>query len=105
MEKAVRDHLTEGDYKLDYENTIGDLKIRLKYKDINPKRCALSVNEVLMMNDKELNQYVSLKKLAPYREKDWKLPRIHGLRYTSKSRGIRNFRKRYQMRQKLIRTR
>lgn len=29
-----------------------------------------------MLDDKELNQYVSMKKLAPYREKEWKVPRI-----------------------------
>ena len=26
-----------------------------------------------MANDKDLNQYVSLKRLAPYREMEWKL--------------------------------
>ncbi|XVE90626.1 hypothetical protein DITRI_Ditri20bG0092900 [Diplodiscus trichospermus] len=30
--------------------------------------------EILALDDKELNQYVSLKKLVPYRDKEWKVP-------------------------------
>ncbi|KAL0438066.1 UNVERIFIED_CONTAM: protein KRI1 [Sesamum latifolium] len=76
VEKAVREQLMEEYYKLDYEDTIGDLKTRFKYKTVKAKRYGLTPEEVLMMDDKDLNQYVSLKKLAPYREKEWKVPRI-----------------------------
>lgn len=60
-------------YKLDYEDTIGDLKTRFKYAKIKPNRYGLNTSEILMMDDNELNQYVSLKKLAPYREKEWRV--------------------------------
>ncbi|GMG99942.1 hypothetical protein Nepgr_001782 [Nepenthes gracilis] len=63
-------------YKLDYEDTIGDLKTRFKYKTVRTRRYGLNAAELLTMDDKELNQYVSLKKLAPYSEKEWKVPRI-----------------------------
>ncbi|KAM3265339.1 protein KRI1 [Capsicum annuum] len=74
--KAVREELMEEYYKLDYEDTIGDLKTRFKYRPVKAKRFGLAPEEVLMMEDKELNQYVPLKKIAPYREKEWKVPRI-----------------------------
>ncbi|KAH6763146.1 hypothetical protein C2S52_020579 [Perilla frutescens var. hirtella] len=76
VEKGVMEQFLEVYYKLDYEDTIGDLKTRFKYKPVKPKRYGLATEEVLTLDDKELNQYVSLKKLAPYREKEWKVPRI-----------------------------
>ncbi|CAI9755825.1 unnamed protein product [Fraxinus pennsylvanica] len=76
VENAVREQLMEEYYKLDYEDTIGDLKTRFKYKPVKSKRFGLSTEEIFMLDDKELNQYVSMKKLAPYREKEWKVPRI-----------------------------
>lgn len=79
VEKAVREELMEEYYKLDYEDTIGDLKTRFKYRQVNPKRYGLSPEEILTMDEKDLNQYVSLKKLAPYREQEWNVPRIKKL--------------------------
>ncbi|XP_019198195.1 PREDICTED: protein KRI1 homolog [Ipomoea nil] len=73
--QAVKDQLMEEYYKLDYEDVIGDLKTRFKYKPVNAKRFGLSTEEMLMLDDKELNQYVPLKTLAAYRDKDWKVPR------------------------------
>lgn len=61
-------------YKLDYEDTIGDLKTRFRYRPVNAKRYGLKTDEVLLLDDKELNQHVPLKKMAPYREKEWKVP-------------------------------
>lgn len=69
-EKELEDEL----YKLDYEGTIGDMKTRFSYRKVQPKRFGLSTEEIMMMDDAELNQYVSLKKIAPYREKEWKVP-------------------------------
>ncbi|KAK1278948.1 hypothetical protein QJS04_geneDACA003531 [Acorus gramineus] len=70
LEKELEEY-----YKLDYEDTIGDLKTRFKYKSVPSNRYGLSGQEILMMEDKDLNQYVSLKKLVPYREDEWKIPR------------------------------
>ncbi|KAL2538576.1 KRR1 family protein [Forsythia ovata] len=88
VEKAVREQLMEEYYKLDYEDTIGDLKTRFKYKPVKSKRFGLSSEEILMMDDKELNQYVSLKKLAPYREKEWKVPRIKTYQQKQRNKGL-----------------
>ncbi|KAI3871919.1 hypothetical protein MKX03_012952 [Papaver bracteatum] len=62
-------------HKLDYEGTIGDLKTRFKYAQVPLLRFGLSAKEVINMDDKELNQYVPLKKIAPYTEVEWKVPK------------------------------
>ncbi|KAL2335969.1 hypothetical protein Fmac_010415 [Flemingia macrophylla] len=72
LEKA-RQAMMDEYYKLDYEDTIGDLKTRFKYAKTKPNRFGMSAEEILLMDDKELNQYVSLKKIAPYQEEEWKL--------------------------------
>ncbi|KAF2283108.1 hypothetical protein GH714_043431 [Hevea brasiliensis] len=70
--KKAREEMLEDYYKLDYEGTIGDLKTRFKYSKVDPNRYGLKTKEILMLDDKELNQYVPIKKLAPYRERQWK---------------------------------
>ncbi|KAI4297090.1 hypothetical protein L6164_036997 [Bauhinia variegata] len=75
LEKARQAMLDEY-YKLDYEDTIGDLKTRFKYTKTKPNRYGLTPEELLTVDDKELNQYISLKKLAPYREEEWKLANL-----------------------------
>ncbi|XP_057430295.1 uncharacterized protein LOC130723315 [Lotus japonicus] len=72
LEKA-RQAMMDEYYKLDYEDTIGDLKTRFKYAKTKPQRFGMNAAEVLVMDDNELNQYISLKKLAPYQEEEWKL--------------------------------
>jgi protein KRI1 len=58
-------------YKLDYEDTIGDLKTRFKYRQVQPNSYGLKTLEILQSDDRDLNQYVPIKKLAPYREDEW----------------------------------
>uniref|UniRef100_A0A1D1Z208 RING-type E3 ubiquitin transferase n=1 Tax=Anthurium amnicola TaxID=1678845 RepID=A0A1D1Z208_9ARAE len=75
-EKVELEKELEEYYKLDYEDTIGDLKTRFSYRSVPSNRYGLSAEEILMTDDKELNQYVSLKKIAPYREDEWKVSRL-----------------------------
>jgi protein KRI1 len=72
LEKA-KEAMMDEYYKLDYEDTIGELKTRFKYAKTKPNRFGLNPAELLIMDENELNQYISLKKLAPYRENEWKL--------------------------------
>jgi protein KRI1 len=61
--------LLEEYHKLDYEDHVGGIPTRFRYKEVQPETYGLSIEEILMMDDKELNQVVGLKKIAaPYRE-------------------------------------
>lgn len=72
--QKAKQQMMEEFYKLDYEDTIGDLKTRFKYAQTKPNRFGLKTDEILMIDDKDLNQYVSLKKIAPYTDQEWKVP-------------------------------
>ncbi|KAJ4831320.1 hypothetical protein Tsubulata_035854 [Turnera subulata] len=86
--KKAKEEMMEEYYKLDYEDTIGDLKTRFKYAKVQPNRYGLKTEEILMMDDKELNQYVSVKKLTPYREKEWKVPNSKRYQIKMKAREV-----------------
>src|SRR6266700_6241637 len=47
---------------------IGDMPTRFKYVPVQPQTYALSPAEILMATDQELNEYMSVKKYAPYRQ-------------------------------------
>ncbi|KAJ0961214.1 hypothetical protein J5N97_000808 [Dioscorea zingiberensis] len=79
-EKVELEKELEEYYKLDYEDTIGDLKTRFKYRSVPANTYGLSAAEILMTDDKNLNQFVSLKKLAPYRQNEWKVTYHHKLK-------------------------
>ncbi|XP_010466786.1 PREDICTED: protein KRI1 homolog [Camelina sativa] len=71
--QRAKEALMEEYYKLDYEDTIGDLKTRFKYAKVQPNSYQLGTEEILTLDDTDLNQYVPLKKMAPYVEKDWEV--------------------------------
>ncbi|TYH07880.1 hypothetical protein ES288_A08G270000v1 [Gossypium darwinii] len=101
VQKALNE-MWEEFYNLDYEDTIGDLKTRFKYVKIKPNRFGLKPSELLALDEKELNQYVSLKKLAPYTDKEWKVP--NSKRYQQKLR-IKELLKEKQRHQKVSKKR
>lgn len=57
-------------YALDCEDFVAGLPCRFRYKAVAPDKYGLRTEEILTLSDKELNQVVSLKKLAPYREQE-----------------------------------
>eukprot|EP00743_Colponemidia_sp_Colp-15_P004565 GILK01004922.1.p1 GENE.GILK01004922.1~~GILK01004922.1.p1 ORF type:complete len:688 (+),score=179.51 GILK01004922.1:61-2124(+) len=69
---SMSDYLDEY-YKLDYEDIIGDLPVRFKYQKVAANHYGLTDEELLALDDKQLNQHVPLKKLAPYREDQGKV--------------------------------
>ena len=75
---AVNKLLAEYD-KLDYEDNIGGLKTHFKYRSVPKEDYGLSTDEILRLKDKELNQLVGLKRMAPYREERGKLRPNYGM--------------------------
>lgn len=74
-EKVAFDKNLEEYYKLDYEDVIGDLPTRFRYRQVKANTYGLDVQDILEADDKELNQHVSIKKLAPYRAEEWEAPK------------------------------
>jgi len=56
-------------YALDYEDVIGggEVKTRFHYTKVKPDTYGLTLDDILVKEDKELNKTISIKKLAPYR--------------------------------------
>ncbi|GIL71939.1 hypothetical protein Vretimale_611 [Volvox reticuliferus] len=68
QQRAELQRLLEEYYKLDYEDNVGGIKTRFRYKEVPASTFGLSVDEILRLDDKALNQVVGIKRLAPYRD-------------------------------------
>jgi len=70
LEKKIRNKLMDDLYKLDYEDVIAGMPTRFKYRQVEKNSYGLSTEEILFAKDSTLKQFVSLKKMAPYREEE-----------------------------------
>jgi len=68
LDKKLKERMLDELYKLDYEDIIGDMPTRFKYRKVQGNRYGLRPEEILFANDTSLKQFVSLKRMAPYIE-------------------------------------
>jgi hypothetical protein len=74
------DGLLEEYYNLGFEDIIGkDIYTRFKYTKVKKFDFGLSNEDILLLNDKELNKLVSLRKYKPYRT-DEELTNMHRIK-------------------------
>ncbi|TDH68001.1 hypothetical protein CCR75_002481 [Bremia lactucae] len=74
MERAKQQYMDEL-YGLDYEDLIGEMKCRFKYRQVQNNDFGLTVDEIMAADDKDLKQLVSLKRLAPYADTEYSVDR------------------------------
>uniref|UniRef100_A0A1B0D7A2 Protein KRI1 homolog n=1 Tax=Phlebotomus papatasi TaxID=29031 RepID=A0A1B0D7A2_PHLPP len=74
-EKTYSEYIDEY-YKMDCEDVIGDVKCRFKYVETVPNDFGLTVEEILMAKNKELNKWASLKKAVQIRPKHVELNEV-----------------------------
>ena len=67
------DDLYDELYKLDYEDMIGDQQFRFPYKEVPARDYGLTTEEILAADDKELRSYISIKRMTPYQEREYKV--------------------------------
>uniref|UniRef100_A0A7S3QAF1 Kri1-like C-terminal domain-containing protein n=1 Tax=Chaetoceros debilis TaxID=122233 RepID=A0A7S3QAF1_9STRA len=68
LDKKLKSRMMDELYKLDYEDIIGDMPTRFKYRQVEANRYGLRPDEILFAKDTSLKQFVSLKRMAPYIE-------------------------------------
>ncbi|GAA6059080.1 hypothetical protein JCM10212_002051 [Sporobolomyces blumeae] len=68
--KKMLERLEDEYYGIDYEDKVGDVKTRFRYTKVVPSSFSLTPEEILLATDAELNAFMSLKKLAPYRNSE-----------------------------------
>ncbi|KAG2055514.1 hypothetical protein BDR06DRAFT_321017 [Suillus hirtellus] len=71
MRKRKLDEHMDEVYGLEFNDMVAGMPTRFKYTTAAPQTFALTPSEILMATDKELNQYVSVKRYAPYRAEKW----------------------------------
>ncbi|EPQ55289.1 Krr1-domain-containing protein [Gloeophyllum trabeum ATCC 11539] len=68
MRKKKLEEYMDSLYEMDFNDMVGGMPTRFKYTKVAPQNFGLSPVEILTATDAELNQFMGIKKLAPYRK-------------------------------------
>ncbi|KAF7798812.1 hypothetical protein EIP86_010038 [Pleurotus ostreatoroseus] len=68
MRKRKLDEYMDEVYGLEFNDLVGGMPTRFRYTKVQPQNFALTPAEILLATDAELNQYMGIKKYAPYRK-------------------------------------
>ncbi|EIW53933.1 Krr1-domain-containing protein [Trametes versicolor FP-101664 SS1] len=95
MRKKKLDEYMDEIYGLDFNDVVAGMPTRFKYAKVESQTFGLSPAEILMATDAELNTYMGVKKIAPYRKegkgRNWdskRTARLQELKAKLKERGI-----------------
>ncbi|KAJ3148585.1 KRRI-Interacting protein 1 [Geranomyces variabilis] len=94
-QKMSIDQFMDEYYSLDYEDMIGDLPTRFKYRKVDTQNFGLTGKEILEADDADLNEIIGLKKLAPFRRPDLVARDLENFSKSKKKR-LREFRKKLE---------
>lgn len=67
-----------------------EAEIKFKYREVSPEAFGLTTRDIILADDKLLNNYIGLKKFAPYRAKEL---RMKDKRKYTKSKNLKEWRK------------
>ncbi|KAI0359278.1 Krr1-domain-containing protein [Trametes cingulata] len=92
--RKVQEYMDEL-YGLDFNDMVAGMPTRFKYTKVEPQNFGLTPAEILMATDAELNSYMGIKKIAPYRKegkgRNWdakRTARLKELKTKLKERGV-----------------
>ncbi|KAH9965415.1 KRI1-like family C-terminal-domain-containing protein [Russula dissimulans] len=82
MRKRVLDQYMDEVYELEFNDMVAGKPTHFRYIPVARTAYALTPAEILLADDKDLNEYVGLKKIAPYRKQreTWDAKRTERLR-------------------------
>ncbi|KAI0628411.1 KRI1-like family C-terminal-domain-containing protein [Trametes polyzona] len=95
MRKRKLEEYMDELYGLDFNDVVAGMPTRFKYTKVEPQNFGLTPAEILMATDAELNSYMGIKKIAPYRKegkgRNWdskRAARLKELKTKLKERGV-----------------